>query len=405
MADRDRKGNGSGDAPGQDGPTRLAAERHWYELFSRGARDWLRHNQKVRDSVRDQLSTLVTGSDLLTRPDGTRSVRVPVKLMEHARFRLRDEKEQSGVGQGEVDEGDVLQQPARPGQGEAGSEGGSGEGELEFVVELQVDDIVDWLWEELALPDLKPRRSESLSEDQYRKEGWGKTGPRALLDRRRTMREAIKRRATREDAPPFTNEDLRYRQLTQRRSPSTNAVVALVLDVSASMDESRRQLAKAFFFWALQGLRRRYRHLQTVFVAHTNEAWEFSEEEFFSVRATGGTVSSTAFRKVEEILEDRFPVSKYNQYVFYASDGDNFGDDQDAAREVLMRLCETVNFIGFIETPNNHLEQGKSPMGRVFRSLKSLDLPVNSFTLHGNKDLLAAIKELFRGQAEEHAHD
>ena len=84
------------------------------------------------------------------------------------------------------------------------------------------------------------------------------------------------------------------------------AVVFFLLDVSGSMTERDRQLAKTFFFWVAAGLRREYRALDIVFVAHTTEAWEFNEPDFFKVAGSGGTVSSTGFAKVREIIEERF---------------------------------------------------------------------------------------------------
>lgn len=379
------------------GPSRMATDHRWYDLFSRGARDWLRHNQKVRDAVRERLPDLVAGSDVLSRP-GDRTLRVPVKFLEHYRFRLRDRSEGSGAGQGAGRPGDVLRR-TRPGKraGDQG-EGGSEEGELQFVLELKVDDIVDWIWEEMQLPELKPKSSDALLDEQMIREGWGRRGPRSLLDRRRTVKEAIKRRGAQSDPLPFTDEDLRYRQLARRRRPATNAVVAFVLDVSASMDDTRRRLAKGFFFWAMQGLRRQYGHMEAVFIAHTNEAWEFSEEEFFQVMGTGGTVASTAFRLALQIFGQRYHTGQYNGYLFYASDGDNFADDLGEARAALSELCGLLNFIGFVETPRNPLEASKSEMGRLFKSLQARDHAVASYTVHAEADVWDAIRALFTDQ-------
>ena len=377
---------------------RTALRHRWYDLFSRGARDWLRHNAKVREAVREQLPEMVTGSDILSRP-GDRTVQVPVRFLEHYRFRLRDPQEDNGVGQGDGEPGDVYRTGGRPGDGTSSREGGSGEGQMEFVLEFQVDDIVDWIWQELELPDLQPKSADALQDDELHPEGWDRRGPRARLDRRRTVKEAVKRRSVQTDPVPFTDDDLRYRQLARRRRPAMNAVVAFVLDVSASMDASRRKLAKAFFFWASQGLRRQYGNIDTVFVAHTNEAWEFTEAEFFQVTATGGTVASTGLQRVQAIFDERYPVSQFNQYVFYASDGDNFADDRDAAEQAAARLAAQVNFMGLVETPQNRFEAARSETGRLFKSLEARDYPVSSYTVHGDQDIWEAIRAFFRRQA------
>src|SRR2546421_719262 len=209
---------------------RIAAETPWYDVFSRGARDWLRHNQKVREAVKESLPDLLAGADLMSKP-GSRTVLVPVKFLEHARFRLLDPQSQKGAGQGKGEPGDVLQ-PGRE-EGDQGSQaGGTKDGEIRFVVELKIDEIVDWLWEELKLPELKPRRSATIDEPDFVREGWDKRGARARLDRRRTVKEAVKRRSIQEDAIPFTNDDLRFRQLVKRSTPSINAAVIFALDVS-----------------------------------------------------------------------------------------------------------------------------------------------------------------------------
>src|SRR5688572_25004117 len=122
----------------------------WYELFSRGARDWLRHDEKVRESVRQHLPQIVAGGEVINA--GSRTVRVPVRMLEHYHFRLRKPEEQQGVGQGNVKPGDVLQRPQR-GQGHEKGPGGTDEGEIQLLLEFKIDDIVDWLWEEMQLPN------------------------------------------------------------------------------------------------------------------------------------------------------------------------------------------------------------------------------------------------------------
>lgn len=172
----------------------------WYDLFSRGARDWLRHNDKVREAVQRHLPDLIAGPDLITGPR-ERTVQVPVRMLEHARFRLAEGRTQAGAGQGAGKPGDILQ-PSQPdpvggaggASGEAG-EGGSEDGEVRLLLEFSIDDIMDWVWDELKLPDLKPRGGASIDEVELVREGWDKRGARSRLDRRRTVKEAIKRRA------------------------------------------------------------------------------------------------------------------------------------------------------------------------------------------------------------------
>src|SRR5688500_7416331 len=347
---------------------RIAAETPWYELFSRGARDWLRHNQKVRSAVKESLPDLLAGSDLITRPN--RTVAVPVKFLEHSRFRLLDAQTGQGAGQGRGQPGDVLQ-PGKEEGSEPGEGGGTGNGEIRFVVELKVDEIVDWLWEELKLPELKPRRSATMDEPDYVREGWDKRGARSRLDRRRTIKESIKRRAIQENAVAIINDDLRFRQLVKRSSPATNAAVIFALDVSGSMDDAQRRLAKQFFFFALQGIRRQYARVETVFLAHAAEAWEFDESQFFQASSSGGTVSSCAFQLALDVMKERYDPSRYNVYFFYASDGENASEDREPAAAALRALAAQTNYSGYVETGGvATFRPRETQVAEVFNELK-----------------------------------
>jgi uncharacterized sporulation protein YeaH/YhbH (DUF444 family) len=376
--------------------SRITAETPWYELFSRGARDWLRHNQKVREAVRNRLPELLAGADLITHPSN-RTVLVPVRFLEHARFRLATAEAQSGAGQGKGEAGHVLR-PAQAqderGAGEAGTEGG----EIRFVLELKVDELVDWLWDELKLPDLKPKRSAALDEPDYIREGWDKRGARSRLDRRRTVKEAVKRRAMQEAPLDFTNDDLRFRQLVRRSTPAINAVVIFALDVSGSMQEEQRRLAKTFFFFALQGIRRQYAKVETMFLAHAVDAWEFQEEQFFQVSGGGGTTASSAFRLAREQLEARFDPSRYNAYLFYASDGENAAEDRAGAAEALGGLAGDLNYVGYVETGGSGYRPKETEMATLFGELQAKGLPVGSARLASLEDVWNAIRTFFRDQ-------
>jgi uncharacterized sporulation protein YeaH/YhbH (DUF444 family) len=382
---------------------RIAAETPWYELFSRGARDWLRHNEKVRDAVKETLPDLLAGSDLMTGT-GNRTVAVPVKFLEHSRLRLSDAQVQQGAGQGRGEPGDILQ-PGRE-EGEAqGQSGGTGSGEIRFVVELKIDEIVDWLWEELKLPELKPKRAATLDEPDYVREGWDKRGARSRLDRRRTMKEAVKRHAIQHEvavAEPITlvNEDLRFRQLVRKPSPATSAAVIFALDVSGSMDEAQRRLAKQFFFFALQGVRRQYGKVETVFLAHAAQAWEFEESQFFQASSSGGTVTSSVARLALEVMKTRYDPGRYNVYFFYASDGENAAEDRDEARAGLAEIAQQVNYAGYVETGGIATFRPRdTQLAEIFTELKASGLPVGTSHLSSQDDVWGAIRAFFTEQA------
>jgi uncharacterized protein len=375
---------------------RIAAETPWYDLFSRGARDWLRHNQKVREAVKNTLPEILSGEDLMTGDSKNRTVMVPVKFLEHSRFRLADPASQQGAGQGRGQPGDVLQ-PGREKADGASQAGGTENGEIRFVVEMKLDEIIDWIWEELKLPDLKPKRSATLDEPDYVREGWDKRGARSRLDRRRTMKEAVKRRSIQVNPIPIVNEDLRFRQLVKRATPSMNATVIFALDVSGSMDEAQRRLAKQFFFFALQGIRRQYSKVETVFLAHAAQAWEFEESQFFQASSSGGTVSSCVFQLANEVMKTRYDPSRYNVYFFYASDGENAAEDREPAAAGLRLLAAQTNYSGYVETGGvATFRPRETQVAEVFNELKGAGLPVGMSQLSSQDDVWRAIREFFK---------
>lgn len=383
---------------GGSGPS-SPGDAGWYDLFSRGARDWLRHNEKVREAVRRHLPQIVAGADVLS--GGASTVRVPVRMLEHYRFRLRNSNEQQGVGQGPAKPGDRIGRPQQDGEYQRG-QGGNEDGSIQYTLEFRIDDIVDWLWEEMQLPNLEAKQGRA-KEDDWTREGWDRRGARSRLDKRRSLKESIKRRGVQSAAgvqpPPFTDDDLRFRQLARREQPAMQAVVMLLLDVSGSMGERERQISKTFFFWAIQGLRRQYRHLDLVFVAHTSEAWEFQEDEFFRVTGTGGTIASSGLRKVREIIDARFSPSQYNIYVFYASDGENFPSDQPQAQAALEDLIDDCNYLGFLEVAPLAGSMPDSEVGKLFLHLADQRDNVGAYRVSGSEDVWDAVRHFFASDA------
>ncbi len=372
------------------------AVNDWYDLFSRGSRDWLRHSEKIREAVRDHLPQIVSGADIIS--DGSRSVRIPVRMLEHYRFRLRIDAESQGVGQGTAKPGDLLG-PANPGKRGAGKgAGGTDRGGPELLLEFKVDDIIEWMWEELKLPNLQPRTGQS-DDAEWQREGWDRRGARSRLDRRRSLKESVKRRALEPGAPSFIDEDLRYRQLHRRRQPAISAAVFFLLDVSASMTEADRQLAKTFFFWVSAGLRRVYRTLDIVFVAHTTEAWEFTEADFFKVSGSGGTVASSGLRKVNEIVGSRFDDGRCNVYLFYASDGDNAVDDREPARSELLTLLQSTRYAGYVEISSG-LRSTQSETARLFDVVGAGSAASGRCSIKDSGDVATAVRHFFNAESQ-----
>ena len=155
----------------------------------------------------------------------------------------------------------------------------------------------------------------------------------------------------RRDAIPFIDPfDLRYSNRIRIPQPSTQAVMFCVMDVSGSMDEQKKQMAKRFFMLLYLFLNRNYEHIEVVFIRHHTAAEEVDEDNFFHSRETGGTIVSSALKLMHEIIGARYSSSAWNIYGAQASDGDNWNDDSPLCRELLSgSILPVVQYFAYIE--------------------------------------------------------
>jgi hypothetical protein len=169
------------------------------------------------------------------------------------------------------------------------------------------------------------------------------------------------------------------------------------------MSVEDRQLAKTFFFWVVQGLRRQYKYLETVFVAHTVDAWEFQEQEFFQVSGTGGTVASSAFEKVLELADTRYDPERHNVYLFYASDGENAPQDRQSAAAALGRIAAVASFMGYVEISSRARSDLETETAALFRDLAGSG-DVGSYVLTAPEEVWDAIRAFFTDRTQQDRH-
>jgi uncharacterized sporulation protein YeaH/YhbH (DUF444 family) len=167
------------------------------------------------------------------------------------------------------------------------------------------------------------------------------------------------------------------------------------------MDEAQRKLAKHFFFFALQGIRRQYSKVETVFLAHAGEAWEFDESQFFQASSSGGTVTSSVAQLALEVMGTRYDPSRYNTYFFYASDGENAAEDREPAQALLAEIAARANYTGYVETGGlATFRPRETQLAELFAELKSGGRAVGTSRLASQDDVWAAIREFFTQQNE-----
>jgi sporulation protein YhbH len=313
-----------------------------------GRRDALHNRDRLRRKITEQLKERIGEEDIIASgPE--KKIRVPVKGTKRWQFIL-DRGRGQGVGQGDGEPGDVLGPGGSvPGEGEAGTQ----LGEELYEVWLDMEDVEEFLFSELELPRLKPKGDADTEAAETVYNEIARKGPQ--LDKKATLRENLLRNAKRGHVylGGIDKPDLRYLSYQEIPKPRNRAVIFLAMDVSGSMNVDRKRIARLFFYWCVQFLRSRYEQTEIVFVAHTTEAREVSEEEFFSRVESGGTRVSSAFEAVEQMQRDRYPAEDWNVYVLHVSDGDNFAADNQRTLELIRRLTETSSLVGYLEVDSS----------------------------------------------------
>jgi uncharacterized sporulation protein YeaH/YhbH (DUF444 family) len=167
----------------------------------------------------------------------------------------------------------------------------------------------------------------------------------------------IARLRTRIERVPFLDTfDLKYNLLVKQPNPSSKAVMFCLMDVSGSMTQATKDIAKRFFILLYLFLKRSYDKIDVVFIRHHTSAKEVDEEEFFYSRETGGTIVSSALKLMQEVMAERYPVNEWNIYAAQASDGDNWNDDSPVCRDILIKqIMPFVQYYSYVEiTPREH---------------------------------------------------
>jgi uncharacterized sporulation protein YeaH/YhbH (DUF444 family) len=357
------------------------------QRFIRLAKDTIK--ESVVRSIRERTLSDVGGKQVVT---------IPMKRIAEPRLRHAaqgGDRDQVFPGNKEFVAGDTLPKP-KSGQGQSGSKGApDGEGEDDFRFTLSADEYLDILFDELELPDLAKAQLKDTALFKTFRAGHSTSGSPSNLNLARTMRKSLARRislkrpksadfqaveaeiAELESKTDWTDEDverlkaarakraefearskriayidpvdLRYNRFEKKPEPAAQAVMFCLMDVSGSMTEDMKDLAKRFFLLLHIFLSRKYDSVDLVFIRHTTEAKEVDEETFFNSRETGGTVVSTALAEMKRIVEERYPPDAWNIYAAQASDGDNYASDSQTCRQLMdeeiLPICQYFAYV------------------------------------------------------------
>jgi len=418
------------------------------QRFMNRAREQLR--KAIKDNIRQRsISDTQSGETVVIPADGTHE---PV-------FRHDPETgERSRVlpGNKEFRAGDRLPRPSG-GAGRGGSEGSEdGEGEDAFAFTLSRDEFLDLLFEDLKLPDLVKKQLKSEETEKPKRAGLTTSGPANRLNYVRTARRSLVRRAAlsrpkhdvivqmerelerleeeeitpadgrstdrriaelreqlararqkRARVPFIDPMDLRYNRLEHRPQPIAQAVMFCLMDVSASMDEDMKALAKRFFLLLHLFLERHYDNVEVVFIRHTQHAEEVDEQTFFEGRQTGGTVVSSALKEMLRVARARFPLADYNIYVAQASDGDNVRSDIETCVNLLNdRILPITQYMAYVEINppmrgrRNIARRGESDLWHGYGELAERRPNLAMRRISEASDIFPVFRDLFKSEGQ-----
>lgn len=292
----------------------------------------------VSGRIRKGLKKFIKSGEVFRRrgKNGKITIKIPAIDIPH----FLHGKNPNGVGRGEGNEGDVIGKDKNQGQGD-GNQAGDSEGEG-VIVQLDMEDVLQFMKDELSLPNIQPKASANLEEVKIKYNNISLVGPESLRHTRRTMLTALKRLCgtgeinNLHEVPGIKdpirmispiNADKRYRQFKEIKIPSSNAVVMFARDASASMDEKKVSVVSDMAYWIDTYIRSFYERVERFYVWHDVVAHEVDAKDFYRVRYGGGTKCSSALKLMANQFENRFPPSNWNIYVFYFTDGENFDDD------------------------------------------------------------------------------
>ncbi len=340
--------------------------------------------------------------------------------------------------------GDTIQRPPSGGGG-GGSEGSpDGEGEDDFRFALSREEFVDLFLEDLELPDLAKRRVVNAEAPVWHRAGYSVSGSPANLALNRTVRNSLSRRialrrpkpeelqALRDEIEALSSDeadeprrleleqellrkqrrtgliphidpiDVRYKRFDPMPRPVAQAVMFCLMDVSGSMTEHMKDLAKRFYVLLYIFLKRRYKNVDVVFIRHTHQASEVDEDTFFNSPETGGTVVSTALEEMQRVIDERYNPDNWNIYAAQASDGDNTASDNDKTAALLTKvILPACQYYAYLEVgrDSEHFPPGfirrDSDLWQTYSTIIRAGAPMAMRKVGHRRDIYPVFRELF----------
>jgi|TARA_R110002167_G_scaffold199111_2_gene402292 uncharacterized sporulation protein YeaH/YhbH (DUF444 family) len=335
-------------------------------------------------------------------------------------------------------EGDELPKPPS-GQGQGGGDGDAsneGIGEDEFGFALSNDEFVNILFEDLELPHMISKENKSVQRFELTRSGYTNDGNPTQMnleksmvnsigrkialktpklrkikeleaeletckdeERRVEIEEEIRKLRIRANAVAFVDPvDLRYNNFSKKPAPISQAVVFFIMDVSASMTQEHKDLAKRFFMLLNLFVSRKYKRVDCIFIKHHIQATECSEDEFFNNRENGGTIVSSAFKLAKEIIDDRYSPNEWNLYFSQASDGDNWDNDNEELLDIISTdILPITQYFSYIQVgQKRHGYYNSGNLLQEYEKLLATHKNIVTKHIEDSFDIYPVFREIFK---------
>lgn len=393
-----------------------------------------RYKEQIRKSVSEAI-----GKRSIKEFDKGEKINIPAKDISEPTFTHGSggRRETVHPGNKEFSTGDIIPRPQnQSGQGAGSKASNSGEGVDDFVFELSREEFLEFFFDDLELPELVKTQLGKMIEFENRRAGFTSYGVPSNINIIRSMKNALARRIALQspyreklesaeselaklnangstdvkkllllkeeiehqkkriaNIPFIDTFDLRYNHRVKHPLPITQAVMFCIMDISGSMNEKRKDIAKRFFALLYLFLTHTYKDIEVVFIRHHTTAKEVDENEFFYSRETGGTVVSSALELTYKIIADRYPSSQWNIYTAQASDGDNWQGDSAHCREILAEnIMPCLQYFAYIEIS----AEAHQELWEEYAKLKGVYKNFAMESIHSANDIYAVFRELFK---------
>jgi len=346
----------------------------------RSASDRSRHKEKIKKALREGIHKIVSDESIIGQ-DGKKRIKIPVRGIKEFRFIYGDNKSNKKIG---AAQGKNIKRGQKISDGKKTRKRGSDrasnkKAEEYYEVEITLEELGHYLFDSLNLPDLEKKRFKNILGEKAKRSGHRKKGIRPRLSKKETLKNKIRRKKATsriqeiedDERFPFHESDLKYRHIKLKPSENSDAVIFFIMDTSGSMNRQKKFMARSFFFLLYHFLRHRYENIKLVFISHSVDAKEVTEDDFFKRGSAGGTIISSGLEKCIEIAKERFHPDAWNVYTFHCSDGDNWPEDNDKAISLsgtLKNICQLYCYVQIIpENEGNLWTEGG--MAKVYEAI------------------------------------